>query len=64
MSNLDLRVSRIVDCINEETADLSYSDRTMVWLLVRELVSVTTESLVYECMRASRELAQSEGGER
>lgn len=65
MSNLELRISNIVDAVNDELTGLNPNEQASAWVSAKELIDEHIQSLVFEAMQMDKELkpCTSCGGE-
>lgn len=56
MSNLELRISNIVDAVDDELADLNPNELVTVWVSAKELIDESVQSRIFEAMKLDKEL--------
>ena len=56
MSNLELRISNIVDAVDDELAGLNPNELVAVWASARELIDESVQERIFEAMKLDKEL--------
>ena len=51
MSNVNEATKAIIDCMNDETRDLTGNERAMVLLLVKEMITCAVRLDIFETLR-------------